>query len=113
MISAADHGRAPSRPGWHGCFAAAVRFVIAPLILLSSGFFTAGFLLSGHYTWPGTSRVMVLTITVIVLSYEFVYQEQRSRSAAPEHALSAVLYSCVIPYAAGVLLLLGLIRFAG
>jgi hypothetical protein len=56
---------------------------------------------------------MVLTITVVVLSYEFVYQEQRSRSAAPEHALSAVLYSCVIPYAAGVLLLLGLTRLTG
>lgn len=113
MMSAADHGRAPSRPGWHAFFAAAVRFVIAPLILLSSGFFTAGFLLSGHYTWPRTSRVMVLTITVLVLSYEFVYQEQRSRSAAPEHALGAVLYSCVIPYVAGVLLLLGLTRFTG
>jgi hypothetical protein len=113
MMSAVNHGRAPSRPGRQTIFAAAVRFVIAPLILLSSGFFTAGFLLSGHYTWPWTSRVMVLTITVIVLAYEFVYQEQRSRSAVPEHALSAVLYSCVIPYAAGVLLLLGLTRFGG
>lgn len=112
-MSAADPGRAPSYPGGQTLFAAAVRFIIAPLILLSSGFFTAGFLLSGHYTWPETSRVMVLTMTVVVLSYEFVYQEQRSRSATPEHALSAVFYSCVMPYVAGVLLLLGVTWFTG
>ncbi len=108
----AEWRRAPSRSGGQTLFAATVRFVLAPLVLLSSGFFTANFLLSGQYTWPQTSRVMVLTVTVIVLSYEFVYQELRSRSATPEHALSAVLYSCVIPYAAGVLLLLGLAWFA-
>ncbi len=105
-------------PAWHWWFSEAIRFVIAPLTLLCSGFFTADFLLSGLYTWPRTSRVMVLTLTVAILSYEFVYKEQRARETgvsselAGARALKALLYSCVIPYAAGVLALLVLVRLA-
>ncbi len=85
-------------------------YVLAPLLFLSSGFFTANFVVSGHYSWPRTSRVFVLTVTLFILAYEFVYKEQAVRAAVPDRALQAVLYACVIPYAVGVLLMLGLAK---
>ncbi len=93
-------------------FAGTVRFVVAPLILFISGFFTADFALSGIYTWPRTSRVLVLTVTIAVLAYEFVYKEQRAlRPAAPGTlAVKAILYSCAIPYALGVAALITLAK---
>ncbi len=97
-----------ARPGWHTFFSDTVRFVLAPLILLLSGFFTANFLFSGSYTWPRTSRTLALTLTVLILSREFVYKEQLSRNVAPERAWSAVLYSCVLPYSIGVVVMLAL-----
>jgi uncharacterized membrane protein len=103
------------RQGWFG---QTVKLVVAPLVLLCSGFFTADFLLSGLYTWPRTSRILALTLTVVILSYEFVYKEQQAGQTtfASDHAglraLRALLYSCVIPYAVGVLTLLVLVRLA-
>ena len=97
-----------ARPGWHTFFSDTVRFVLAPLILLLSGFFTANFLFSGSYTWPRTSRTLALTLTVLILSREFVYKEQLSRNVAPDRAWSAVLYSCVLPYVIGVVVMLAL-----
>ena len=98
--------------GWNARFASAVRFVVAPLVLLSSGFFTANFLLSGVYTWPRTSRVLVLSLSLLVLAYEFIYKEQCLRFPNPydDRPLKAVLYSCVLPYAVGALALIGLAR---
>jgi hypothetical protein len=97
-----------ARPNWHHLFAQVVRYALAPAVVLFSGFFTANFFLSGQYTWPRTSRAFALTLTVLVLSYEFVYKEQRSRTGSGEQARAAVLYSCVIPYVVGVLLMLAL-----
>ena len=97
-----------ARPGWHTVFSDAVRFVLAPLILLFSGFFTANFIISGAYTWPRTSRTLALTVTVLILAREFVFKEQLSRNAAPDRAWSAVRYSCVLPYVIGVLVMLAL-----
>jgi ABC-type multidrug transport system permease subunit len=97
-----------SRPGWHRLFAQAVRYALAPVILFFSGFFTANFLISGQYTWPRTSRVLALTLTLLVLSYEFVYKEQRTRTGSVEQARAALLYSCVIPYVVGVVLMFAL-----
>jgi hypothetical protein len=93
-------------------FAGIVRFLIAPLVLFLSGFFTADFALSGVYTWPRTSRVLVLTVTVAVLAYEFVYKEQRTLKpeASQAFAARAVLYSCLIPYTLGVAALVALAR---
>jgi len=55
-----------------------------------------------------------LTLTVCLLAYEFVYKEQRGRSAhaSPHRALKALLYSCVLPYLTGVLMLLALARLS-
>ncbi len=99
---------AASGSRWPQRFADAIRYFVAPVILFISGFSTTDFFLSGVYTWPRSSRVLVLTITVIVLSYEFVYKEQRGlkpdASGAP--AARALLYSCLIPYAVGVVALI-------
>jgi hypothetical protein len=92
-----------ARPGWHAFFSDSVRFVLAPLILLFSGFFTANFITSGSYTWPRTSQMLAL-----ILSREFVYKEQLSRNAAPKHAWAALAYSCVLPYVIGVVVMLAL-----
>ena len=97
------------RPGWrYAFFSDSVRFVLAPVILLLSGFFTANFIISGSYTWPGTSRTLALTLTVLILSREFVYKEKLSRNESPGLAWSAVLYSCVLPYVIGVLVMVAL-----
>lgn len=81
---------------------------LAPLILLFSGFFTANFIISGQYTWPRTSRTIALTITVLILSYEFVYKEQLARATPPDRARKALFYSCVIPYLVGMLIMLAI-----
>ena len=77
-------------------------------ILLLSGYFTANFLISGHYTWARTTQVLALTLTVLILSREFVYKEQLSRTESPGRARSALLYSCAIPYVIGVLVMVAL-----
>jgi len=79
---------------------------LAPIILLFSGFFTTNFIISGQYTWPRTSRVVALTVTVLILSYEFVYKEQLAQEATSNRARTALVYSCLIPYLAGVLVML-------
>jgi hypothetical protein len=99
------------RPAW---FAESVRLVVAPLVLFLSGFFMTQFLLSGEYTWPKTSRALILSLTIAVLAYEFVYKEQRGLCAdgSDSNPSRAVLYSCVLPYVAGALSLLALLRRA-
>jgi hypothetical protein len=98
-----------ARPGWrHTFFPDLVRFILAPVILLLSGLFTANFLISGSYTWPRTSGTLALTLTVLILSREFVYKEQLSRNESPGRAWSAVFYSCMLPYVIGVLVMVAL-----
>ena len=98
-----------ARPGWrHAFFSDVVRFILAPVILLLSGLFTTNFIISGYYTWPGTSRGLALTLIVLILSREFVYKEQLSRNESPGRAWSAVFYSCVLPYVIGVVVMVAL-----
>lgn len=92
-------------------FAEVVRWVLAPLVLLVSGFFTANFAMSGQYSWPQTSRVLVLTLTVVILAYEFVYKEQLSINTQPGRAKSVVFYSCLVPYGVGWVLMLAWWKF--
>ena len=105
MTSDSLPGPVPSGPEWHRRFAQIIRYALAPAILLVSGFFTANFVISGQYAWPRTTRVFALTLTLLVLSYEFVYKEQRVRLGSAEQARAALFYSCVIPYAIGVVLM--------
>jgi hypothetical protein len=97
-----------SRLGGHTFFSDLVRFVLAPLILLFSGFFTANFIIGGSYTWSQTSRTLALTLTVLILSREFVYKEQLSRNATPGRAWSVLFYSCALPYVVGALVMVAL-----
>ena len=97
-----------ARLGWHTFFSDLVRFVLAPLILFLTGFFTANFIIGGSYTWSQTSRMLALTLTVLILAREFVYKEQLSRNAAPGRAWSVLLYSCALPYVLGALVMVAL-----
>ena len=99
---------------WHARCANLICFVIAPVLLLFSGFFTMDFLLSGAYTWPRTSRIMALTLTLAILAYEFIYKEQQLRHPEQsfEQRVKRLLYSCVIPYAVGAAALIALARAA-
>ncbi len=99
---------------WHARCADLIRLVVAPILLFFSGFFTMDFLLSGAYTWPRTSRIMALTLTLAILAYEFIYKEQQLRH--PEHSfeqrIKMLLYSCLIPYSVGAVALIALARVA-
>ena len=97
-----------ARSGWYAFFPNTVRFVLAPLILLFCGYFTANFIFSGSYNWPRSSRTVGLMLTVLILSHEFVYKEQLSRNESPGRARAAVLYSCALPYVLGVLVMVAL-----
>lgn len=81
---------------------------MAPTIFAFSGFFTANFLISGQYSWPRSSRMLALILTLLVLAYEFVYKEQAATTGSVEQARSAVRYACVIPYAVGAMLMVAL-----
>lgn len=108
MRSSAQSNQAQARSWGHTVFAGTVRLALAPIILLFSGFFTANFIISGQYTWPRTSRVVALTVTVLILSYEFVYKEQLGQEATANRARMALVYSCLIPYLTGALMMLAL-----
>ncbi len=97
-----------ARSGWRVFSPNIIQFVLAPLVLLFSGYFTANFLLSGQYTWSRTTRTLALILTVLILSYEFVYKEHLSRNESPGRAWSALLYSCALPYVIGVVVMLAL-----
>ena len=88
-----------------------VQLVLATILLFWSGFFTTDFFLSGVYTWPRASRALTLTLVAIILTYEFVYKEQRARSISysPTRHLKLVFYCCVLPYMLGSLALLLLV----
>lgn len=107
------NSESPLRPvsSTNPVFRPIVRFVIAPLALFFSGFHIMDFLLSGAYSWPRTSRIIILTFAVIILSYEFVYKEYYSHAAAAAKnmGLKVVLASCVIPFMVGSLALVFLL----
>ncbi len=99
--------------GWQLWFAEGIRLLVAPLVCLLIGFFTADFLMSGLYTWPRSGRILVLTLTVVVLAYEFVFKEQRARvgHVPSDRPRKALMYSCLIPYALGFVALMALTGF--
>ena len=52
--------------------------------------------------------MLALTLTLVVLSYEFVYKEQVEATGSRSQARTALLYACVVPYAVGVIMMLAL-----
>ncbi len=100
-----------SKKGSRLPLSAMINLILAVCLLTWSGFFTMDFLLSGVFTFPRTSRAFTLTFAVIILSYEFIYEEHRTRYSLMTGIppLKVVLYSCIIPYMVGSLALLMLL----
>ncbi|HBP89724.1 MAG TPA: hypothetical protein DD706_18720 [Nitrospiraceae bacterium] len=80
-----------------------LHFFLAPVLCAFSGFHTASYLFVGLYTWPRTSRVIVLTIGMLIFSYEFIYKNQASRPTPTwkYSSFESAFYTCVLPYAIG------------
>lgn len=87
-----------------------LHFFLAPILCAFSGFHTASYLFVGLYTWPRTSRVLVLTIGMLIFSYEFIYKNHVSRPTPTwkYSSFESVFYTCVLPYIIGAGALLGL-----
>lgn len=108
MNSNSQSSPAEARSGGQAFSPNVVQFVLAPLILLLNGYFTANVLLSGHYTWTRTTQTVALILTALILSREFVYKELLLRTESPGRARSALLYWCAIPYVIGVMVMVAL-----
>lgn len=94
----------PGSRWWNGAFL----IIVVPLVNAIGGFFILDFLLSGQYTWGRTLRTFVLSLSLLVLAYEFVYRDLQARH--PEwtgrRALKSVLGYSVAPFFGGMALLL-------
>lgn len=82
--------------------------ILGPALCAFSGFHTASYLLAGLYTWPRTSRILVLTVGTVIFSYEFIFRQNGATGNSGKHLSSKkwVLYSCLIPYSLGVMALI-------
>lgn len=76
---------------------------LAPVLCAFSGFHGASYLLAGVYTWPRTSRVIVLTVGMLIFAYEFIFKHASPPLASGKifSRKTWVLYACVIPYMIG------------
>ena len=89
-------------------------YILSPLLCAFSGFHLTGYLLVGLYTWPRTSRTIVLTIGTIIFVYEFVFKGQSPQfpSGKAWSQVEWVLYTSAIPFLCGVGLLLAAAGFS-
>ena len=62
------------------------------------------YLLVGLYTWPRTSRVLVLTIGTLIFVYEFIFKSQAPQATSGKLLSQKewVLYTSLIPFVCGV-----------
>lgn len=77
--------------------------VLAPIVCAFSGFHAASYLLAGLYTWPRTSRVLVLIAGMLIFSYEFIFKQTAPPLASGKTLppKTWVLYTCMIPFVIG------------
>ena len=94
----------PGSRRWNGAFLV----LVVPIINAIGGFFTLDFILSGQYTWGRTMRTFVLSLSLLILAYEFVYRELQARYPewAGRRLLIHVLGYSVDPFFGGMALLL-------
>jgi len=94
----------PGSRRWNGAFLV----LVAPTVNAIGGFFTLDFILSGQYTWGRTMRTFVLSLSLLILAYEFVYRELQARYPewAGRRLLMHVLGYSVVPFLGGMALLL-------
>jgi hypothetical protein len=92
----------PARGGYRFS-ALLLYFLLAPILCAFSGFHTASYFMVGLYTWPRTSRMIVLLIGMLIFSYEFIYKNQIAQPTPTWKYSSfvSVLYTCVIPFTIG------------
>ena len=90
-------------------------YVLSPILCAFSGFHLTGYLLVGLYTWPRTSRTIVLTIGTLIFVYEFIFKSQAPQFASGKTWSQAewVLYTSLIPFVCGVVTLLVAAGFPG
>ncbi len=91
-----------------------IYFVLSPLLCAFSGFHMTGYLLVGLYTWPRTSRVIVLTIGTFIFVYEFIFKSQAPHFTSSKLLSQTdwILYTSLIPFVCGVGVLVALARFS-
>jgi hypothetical protein len=72
------------------------------------------YLLVGLYTWPRTSRVLVLTIGTLIFVYEFIFKSQALQFTSGKLLSQKqwVLYTSLIPFVCGVGALVALALFS-
>ena len=94
----------PGSRRWNGAFLV----LVVPIVNAIGGFFTLDFLLSGQYTWGRTLRIFVLSLSLLVLAYEFVYRDLQARHPkwTGRRLLNHVLGYSVVPFFGGMALLL-------
>lgn len=89
-------------------------FVLSPLLCAFSGFHITSYLLVGLYTWPRTSRVIVLTLGSLIFVYEFIYKSQAPQFASAKAWSQGqwVLYTSLIPFVCGVVVFMAAAGFS-
>jgi len=89
-------------------------YVLSPLLCAFSGFHLTGYLLVGLYTWPRTSRTIVLTFGTLIFVYEFIFKSQAPQFASGKTWSQGewVLYTSLIPFVLGVATLLAAAGFS-
>jgi hypothetical protein len=82
--------------------------LVVPFVNAVGGFFILDFLLSGQYTWGRTLRTVVLSLSLLVLAYEFVYRDLQARRPdwTGRRLLKCVMAYSVFPFFGGMALLL-------
>ena len=88
-------------------------FVFSPVLCAFSGFHLTSYLLVGLYTWPRTSRTLVLTVSTFIFVYEFIYKSQGPQFSSKKTWSQGewVLYTSMIPFAIGIGTILVLLVF--
>ena len=89
-------------------------FVLSPVLCAFSGFHLTSYLLVGLYTWPRTSRTLVLTIGTLIFVYEFIFKSQAPQFGSGKALTQGewVLYISLIPFVCGVATFMAAVGFS-
>ena len=89
-------------------------YVLSPLLCAFSGFHLTSYLLVGLYTWPRTSRTIVLTLGSLIFVYEFIFKSQAPQFASGKAWTQGkwVLYTSLIPFVFGVVTFMAAVGFS-
>ncbi len=79
-------------------------YVLSPVLCAFTGFHLMSYVMVGLYTWPRTSRTMVLMIGTGIFVYEFIFKSLPPKflSEKPWSQYEWVLYMGLIPFVCGV-----------